>query len=174
MIFKGENVLIDVIKIILQIISIVFGYMISLDKSKKNIILYTCILNFIGILMFFVTDRYDGVFSTVIITIRCILFLYRDKYKTDIVFYFCLVAHIIVGFFIYIDIFSLVLILTPIATCIAFWYGNVLQVKYNAVIVNTLCILYYIHIGLYFSSINIAINVILTIYSIYKLKCENY
>ena len=160
----------EIIKIILQGIGIILGYVTSLDKNKQKIILYACISNLISLMLFLVTGRYDGVTATVVIWIRCILFLYKDKYKTTLILWLCVTAHIIVGILSYNDIFSLITIITPILICFAYWYGSALVIKHVSNIVNTFWIIYYIYVGLYLTAINTLINIILSMIAIFNIN----
>lgn len=161
-----------IVEIILQGIGTVLGYVASLNKNKQKIILFACISNLISLMLFLVTERYDGVTAVMVIWLRCILFLYRDKYKTTFVLWLCVIAHLIVGILSYNDIFSLVTIITPIVTCFAYWYGSVLVIKHISNIVNILWVIYYTYIGLYLTAINTAINIILSMIAIYNINKE--
>lgn len=162
----------ETIEIILQGIGIILGYVASLDKNKQKIILYACISNLVSLMLFLVTKRYDGVAAVIIIWLRCLLFLYKDKYKTTIILWLCVTAHIVVGIVSYEDIFSIITIITPIVTCFAYWYGSALVIKHISNVVNTLWVIYYIYVGLYLTAINTSINIVLSIVAIYNINKE--
>lgn len=123
-------------------------------------------------MLFLITGRYDGVTAAIIIWSRCLLFLYKDKYKTTLILWLCVTAHIVVGIVSYEDIFSLITIITPVATCFAYWYGSALVIKYVSNVVNTLWLIYYIYVGLYLTAINTSINIVLSIIAIYNINKE--
>lgn len=146
------------------------GYVSSLDKSKDRIILYACISNLVSILLFLMVGRVDGIVSVMVIWVRCMLFLRRDKYKTNIIVWLCAIAHLIVGIISYDDIFSLITILVPIVVCFTYWYGSALTIKYVSIIVGICWIVYYLYVELYITVLNTLVNIVLSLISIYLIK----
>lgn len=158
---------------VLQVFGIVLGYIGSLDKNKQRILFYACLSNIVSILLFIVTGRFDGVAATVIIGIRCILFLFKDNYKTSLVLWICVFAHIVCGVITFADIYSLVPLLTTVITCLTYWYGNALVIKCVSIFVNTGWVVYYVYIHLYLTAANTVINVLLTLTAIIQLLRSN-
>lgn len=161
----------NIIQNLLQIVGVILGYLGSLDKNKGRIILNACVTNAISILSFAITGRIDGALSAIIIWIRNLLFLRKDKYKTSAVVWVCVLAHTIVGILSFKDVFSLIAIITPIVICIVYWYGSVKAIKVCGNIANAFWLLYYLNVGLYIIAINTFINIVLAtiaLISIYK------
>lgn len=156
----------------LQMINIILGYVSSLTTNKQKILINSSLSCMLSIILFVFTDRLDGVLTTIFIFLRSFLFIYKDKYKTNLVFYFCLLSHILAGIFSYKDIFSLVTLLTPVITCIFYWYGTSLQIKYSSLFINTMWVIYYIYIGLHLTAVNTVINIILTTLSVFQIRKE--
>lgn len=146
---------------LLQVISVILGYIGSLDKNKERIILNACIVNTIYIVSFVITGRIDGALSAIIIWIRNLLFLRRDKYKTSMIVWVCVLAHTIAGVLSFKDCFSLIAIIIPIVICIVYWYGSVKAIKVWGNIANIFWLMYYVNAGLYIIAINTFINIVL-------------
>lgn len=157
-------------KSVLQVLSILIGYAGSLDKNKRRILFYACLSNIISILMFITTGRIDSITTSIIIGIRCILFLFKDKYKTPFVLWICIIAHLLCGVITYTDVYSFIPLITTIVTCFLYWYGSALQIKYVGIVINSLWIIYYVFTSLYLVAINTFINIILSIISIFRIK----
>lgn len=160
------------LELVLQCIGVALGYFSSLVRDKNKVILYACFSNLVSILIFALNDRLDGALSVIIIWLRCILFLFRDKYKTNIVVWICAIAHIIVGVISYTDVFSIITISVPVIICFTYWYGSILSIKYISNILSIFWIIYYIYLGLYITAINTVISIVLTSISILEIHKE--
>lgn len=154
----------------LQIIGVLVGYLISLADKKTNILILSVISGISSIVMYFVLGRYDGLITAIVVLVRNFLFTFKDKYKTDIIFYICFLMHFITGVVSFTDLLSIVTLVTPLVTSIAYWYFDESYIKYTSIVVNILWILYYMFTKLYLMGLNTSLNIILLVVSLIKIS----
>ena len=134
---------------IVQIFSLIAVIIASICKDKKNILLWVFIANLSNFLVMLIAQETDGWAGSIATTIRGFLFIYKDKVKTNLLFYIGITLHIVAFIFSYQDIFSFCIIIATMMVCISQWFGNPLQIKIFALLSICMWIIYTIHIGLY-------------------------
>ena len=83
------------LSIIVQIFQVIYSSYIMFLNKKKNMLINMFISNAISLTIFAIADLKSAFLTTITITIRSFLFMFKDKYKTNFIFYFCLFLHIL-------------------------------------------------------------------------------
>lgn len=144
--------------IILQILGIVVGYLGSYSTKKKNI--FTCYVlgTIFSALMFWSVGSYAAILPVLTTGVRYFIFMFKDKYKTELPFVFCLIMHIIVFLISVKTLIDIVPSLLVIVGCFVFWYFDEEKLKMGIFTINIFWILYYIYCGLYLTTLNTIIQ----------------
>lgn len=154
--------------IIVQIFQVIYSsYIMFLDK-KKNMLLNMFISNALCLLVFGIAGLHSAFITTITITIRSFLFMFRDKYKTNFVFYFCLILHIISGVVDFSGFISLLPSITAVISIFILWFGNEQQIRLGLLIPDLIWFIYYIISGIYISAIFNFITIIFKFVSYIK------
>ena len=83
--------------IVVQIFQVIYSCYIMFLNKKKNMLINMFISNTINLVLFAVAGLNSAFLTTIIIALRSFLFVFRNKYKTNFIFYFCLFLHILSG-----------------------------------------------------------------------------
>ena len=149
--------------IIVQIFQIIYSSYIMFRKKKKNMLLHMFISNAISLTIFAIADLKSAFLTTIFITVRSFLFMFRDKYKTNLIFYFCLFLHLLPGIITYDGLISLLPSITAIIAIFVIWFGNEQQIRLGLIIPNFIWVIYYCVFEIYISA---AFNIIVIIFEI--------
>lgn len=151
--------------IIIQIIQVIYSIYIMFLKNKRNMLINMFISNLISLILFNIAGLGEASLTTIFITLRSFLFTFREKYKTNFVFFFCLMLHIVVGIVTFKDLFSLLPCVTAIISVITLWFGNEQQIRIESIISNLIWVIYYYLNNIYISATFNLIVIIFTIIS---------
>lgn len=152
-----------ILLIIVQIFQIIYSSYIMFLKKKKNMLLHMFIGNAISLTIFAIADLKSAFLTTIFITVRSFLFMFRDKYKTNLIFYFCLFLHLLPGIITYDGLISLLPSITAIIAIFVIWFGNEQQIRLGLIIPNFIWVIYYCVFEIYISA---AFNIIVIIFEI--------
>lgn len=156
--------------IVVQIFQVIYScYIMFLDK-KKNMLINMFISNTISLVVFAVAGLNSAFLTTIIIALRSFLFVFRDKYKTNFIFYFCLFLHILSGIITFNGFISIMPALTAIITLFIIWFGNEQQIRLGLIIPDFIWFIYYCIFGIYISATFNLITIIFKIISYSKNK----
>lgn len=156
--------------IIVQIFQVIYSCYIMFLSKKKNMFINMFISNAISLIIFLIADLKSAFLTTLIITIRSFLFMFKDKYKTNFIFYFCLVLHVLSGLITFDGFISLLPVLTAIISVFIIWFGNEQQIRFGLTIPNIIWVIYYCIFGIYISATFNIIIIISQIISYIKNK----
>lgn len=160
--------------IIVQIFQVIYSsYIMFLDK-KKNMLINMFISNAISLVVFAIADLKSAFLATIIIAIRSFLFMFRDRYKTNFIFYFCLILHILSGIITFDGLISLMPALTAIISICVIWFGNEQQIRLGLLIPNFIWFVYYCIFGIYISATFSIISSIFEIISYFKNNKKDF
>ncbi|MDD6212779.1 MAG: YgjV family protein [Clostridiales bacterium] len=120
--------------IFFQILGVVFVLAAGLCQKKNGILFLTFCANVCSVLVMFLAGRYDGVAATVVCTLRAFLFLFRDRAKSNWIYWISTGAHLIVGVLAWQSPMSLLIILAPMVICTVNWFGNVETIKWGTIV----------------------------------------
>lgn len=153
---------------IVQIFQVIYSCYIMFLKKKKNMLINMFISNAISLIIFLIADLKSAFLTTLIIAIRSFLFMFREKYKTNFIFYFCLILHILSGIITFDGFISLLPMLTAIISVFIIWFGNEQQIRFGLIIPNIMWVIYYCIFGLYISAVFNMIVIIFQVISYIK------
>lgn len=153
--------------IVIQIIQTIYSIYIMFLNKKKNMLINTFISNIISLVLFQITGLGAASLTTILITFRSFLFTFREKYKTNIMFFLCLALHILAGIITFTGFSSLMPCITAIIAVVVFWFGNEQQIRIGTTISNLIWVIYYAINGIYISAITNIIIILFTIVSIW-------
>lgn len=150
--------------IALQIISFVVAVYIAFSHKKKNILIATFMFNFLQLALYLIIKDYSTAYSSILINIRSIVFLFQDKIKTNrvgnIIPFLFVIAHITVGVTHIEHWYQTFTMIAPIIIILSLWFeknrqrmrveqsvSDILWIVYNAIAgiwivsaVKTLCV----------------------------------
>ena len=97
----------------------------------------------------------------IVIHVRSFIYIYKDKFKTDIVPYLAIIIQLIIGYYTIENSMQVLSILIPCYTCYYLWFYNDTQkIRIGNIIANTLWAIYNIATGLYIVLIMRAMTII--------------
>lgn len=132
-----------------QLFSFFACIMSAVSKKKKSILIWVCIANLSNFAVMLLAKELDGWVNSFITCVRALLFLYKDKAKTNALLYFCVGLHTVAFVLSYQDIWSCLLICATLSVCISQWLGNAKQIKIWALVSVCCWCIFTIHVKLY-------------------------
>ena len=120
--------------IVVQIFQVIYSCYIMFLNKKKNMLINMFISNTINLVLFAVAGLNSAFLTTIIIALRSFLFVFRNKYKTNFIFYFCLFLHILSGIITFNSFISIMPALTAIISIFIIWFGNEQQIRLGLII----------------------------------------
>lgn len=157
-------------EIVFQILEIFFGYLGAYSTKKRNIFTFYVISTIFSVLMFWSIGNYSAILPVLTTGIRYFVFIFKDKYKTELPFICCLIMHftvLIISMKTAMDILPSVLV---IIGCFIFWYLDKEKLKLAIFLINIPWILYYSYYALYLTTIYVTIQTILIGIAFLRLK----
>lgn len=146
---------------LMQIITILVNIYISFTEKKKRIYIATFLLNLSQLLMYMFNNDLTTTLIYIVITVRSFIYIYKDKFKTDIVPYLAIIIQLIIGYYTIENSMQVLSILIPCYTCYYLWFYNDTQkIRIGNIIANTLWGVYNIATGLYIVLIMRAMTII--------------
>ncbi|MBP3255663.1 MAG: YgjV family protein [Clostridia bacterium] len=140
---------------------IFFGYLGAYSTKKRNIFIFYVLGTIFSILMFWSVGSYAAILPVLTTGIRYFIFIFKDKYKTELPLIFCLIMHFIVLFISAKTPIDIVPSALVIIGCLIYWYLDKEKLKMAIFLINIPWILYYFYCGLYLTTINAIIQTIL-------------
>ena len=148
-------------EIVFQILEIFFGYLGAYSTKKRNIFTFYVLGTVFSILMFWSVGSYAAILPVLTTGIRYFIFIFKDKYKTELPLVFCLLMHTIVLIISAKTAIDIVPSALVIIGCLIYWYLDKEKLKMAIFLINIPWILYYFYCGLYLTTINAIIQTIL-------------
>ena len=146
---------------LMQIITILVNIYISFTEKKKRIYIATFLLNLSQLLMYMFNNDLTTTLIYIVITVRSFIYIYKDKFKTDIVPYLAIIIQLIIGYYTIENSMQVLSILIPCYTCYYLWFYNDTQkIRIGNIIANILWAIYNIATGLYIVLIMRAMTII--------------
>ena len=135
---------------LMQIFTIIVNIYISFTENKKRIYIATFLLNFAQLVMYWFNNDLATSLIYIIVTIRSILCIYKDRFKTDLVPYLIINIQMLIGCITIDNSLQLISILIPCYSCWYLWFYNDTQkIRIGNIIANTAWAAYNICTGLY-------------------------
>lgn len=146
--------------IITQIIVVIINAYIATTEKIKNIYIVTFLFNLANLIMYAVKDDKTTSLIYIVITVRSLVYIYKDKIKSPIIPFIAIAAQLIVGFKNIENIWQLIPILTPCWVCYYMWFCKTTQqLRINNAICNLAWFIYNFKTGLYIVAISRLITV---------------
>lgn len=146
---------------LMQIITILVNIYISFTEKKKRIYIATFLLNLSQLLMYMFNNDLTTTLIYIVITVRSFIYIYKDKFKKDIVPYLAILIQLIIGYYTIENTMQILSVLIPCYTCYYLWfYDDTQKIRIGNIIANTLWGVYNIATGLYIVLIMRAMTII--------------
>ncbi len=146
---------------LMQIITILVNIYISFTEKKKRIYIATFLLNLSQLLMYMFNNDLTTTLIYIVITVRSFIYIYKDKFKTDVVPYLAILIQLIIGYYTIENGMQILSVLIPCYTCYYLWfYDDTQKIRIGNIIANTLWAVYNIATGLYIVLIMRAMTII--------------
>lgn len=84
--------------IIAQIIVVLINTYIATTENKKNIYIVTFLFNFANLVMYLLNGDKATSIIYIVISLRSLIYIYKDRFKTIIVPIICILAQLFIGF----------------------------------------------------------------------------
>lgn len=136
--------------ILMQIITIIVNIYISFTERKNRIYIATFLLNLSQLILYFVNDDITTGLVYIIIVVRSLIYIYKDKFKSNIIPYFIIAIQLIIGFATMDNALQILSILIPCYSCWYLWFSkDTQQLRVGNIIANTAWAVYNVCDGLY-------------------------
>ena len=163
--------MIDWSVIIAQIFVVIINLYIATTENNKHIYVVTFLFNFSNLIMYLLNDDKTTSIVYIIISLRSFLYIFKVKFKTSIIPFSVIAAHLIIGAFTIENAWQLLSILTPCFVCYYMWFWNTTQkLRIGNIINNSLWLIYNLYTGLYIVSIARIITISGNVYNFIKKK----
>lgn len=155
--------------IIAQIIVVLINTYIATTENKKNIYIVTFLFNFANLVMYLLNGDKATSIIYIVISLRSLIYIYKDRFKTIIVPIICILAQLFIGFTNIENIWQLIPIIVPCFVCYYMWfYKTTQQLRIWNAICNGLWGIYNFQTGLYIVMISRIITVIVNVFAFIK------
>ena len=135
---------------VMQIVTVIVNMYIAVTEKKKRIYIATFLLNLSQLIMYFFNNDLTTAFIYIVIVIRSFIYIYKDKFKTNIIPYVAILIQLIIGYFSIENAVQIVSVLIPCYSCWYLWFYNDTQkLRVGNIIANTAWAVYNIYNGLY-------------------------
>lgn len=155
--------------IALQIVILIINILGALSTKKSNILFYIFLGNLLGIVTLFLVGRFDGAVANTISTVRAFLYLYRERAKTNTIFYACFIMHCLGSIYTYQSIVSIIPLIATLLACTVLWFGNEIAIKIAVIISDVMWSIFNFISGLHISSARNIIDGIFNLVSLVKI-----
>ena len=107
---------------LVQIISILFTIKIAFMKSSKDYLKIVLLANVVILINYIVIKNYDGAIIFSVTILRSLLYVRRDKYKSNMVCYAMIALQALVGFLTIKNPIEIVACVSSIWSCFYMWF----------------------------------------------------
>ena len=136
--------------ILMQIITIILNIYISFTEKQKRIYIAIFLQNFAQLLLYGFNNDLTTTLIYIMITIRSVLCINKNKFKTDLVPYLIINIQLLIGCFTMENSLQLISVLISCYSCWYFWFYNDTQkIRIGNIIANTAWAIYNLYTGLY-------------------------
>lgn len=160
---------------LMQIITVIVNIYISFTERKKRIYVATFLLNFAQLLLYFFNGDITTGLVYIIIVVRSLIYIYKEKFKSNLIPYFIILIQLIIGFATIDRPLQVLSILIPCYSCWYLWFSKDTQkLRIGNIIANSAWAIYNFCDGLYIilimRAMTIASNLIAYIKRRYELS----
>ena len=159
---------------LMQIISVIVNTYIAFTEKKKRIYIATFFLNLAQLFMYFFNNDLTTALIYIVIVVRSLVYIYKDKFKTNIIPYLAIISQLLIGFFTIESPIQILSILLPCYTCWYLWfYESTQKIRIGNIIANLAWGVYNICTGLYIVLIMRAVTVLSNLIAYNKYSTKN-
>lgn len=156
---------------LMQLITIIVNIYIAFTAKKKRVYIATFLLNLSQLIMYFFNNDLTTALIYIVIVIRSLIYIYKDKFKNNILPYIAIIVQILIGCVTLENIFQIFSILIACYSCWYLWFYNDIQkLRIGNIIANTAWAIYNICGGLYIILIMRGITIISNMIAYIKTK----
>lgn len=135
---------------LMQLITIIVNIYIAFTEEKKRIYIATFLLNLSQLIMYLFNNDLTTALIYIVITIRSLIYIYKDKFKTNVIPYIAISIQVLIGCFTLKNTFQIFSILIASYSCWYLWFYNDIQkLRIGNIVANTAWAIYNICGGLY-------------------------
>lgn len=161
------------IVVLMQIVTIIVNIYISFTERKKRIYIATFLLNLAQLFMYLFNGDLTTALIYIVIVARSFIYIYKDKFKKNIIPYIAMALQILIGCF---TIENSVQIFSVLISCYSCWYlwfyNDTQKLRVGNIIANTAWAIYNVCGGLYIILIMRAITITSNTVAYIKRKNE--
>lgn len=158
---------------VMQIVTIIINIYIAFTENKKGIYVAIFLQNFAQLIMYWFNSDLTTTLIYVVIAVRSILCIYKDKFKTDLVPYTIINIQLIIGCCTIETPLQLISILNPCYACWYLWfYKDTQKIRIGNIITHTAWAIYNICGGLYIVLIMRIITIVSNLTAYIRRKHE--
>lgn len=155
--------------IILQLIVLILNIIQTRYNNTRKMLVFTLLANTVTFFTYFVNNNYVGAVIYSITVIRSILYVYKDKFRTNITCYIMITFQIIIAVLTIDSYFEILNITAGIYSCYYMWfYKTPQQFRAGFIVNNVLRLAYETINGLYILAIMRTCSIISAVYNIVK------
>ena len=155
----------------MQILSVIVNTYIAFTEKKIRIYIATFLLNLAQLFMYFFNDDLTTALIYIVIVIRSFVYIYKDKFKTNIIPYLAIIIQLLIGVFTIQSPIQILSILLPCYTCWYLWFYETTQkIRVGNIIANFAWAIYNVCTGLYIVLIMRAITILSNLIAYIKYK----
>lgn len=159
--------------IFMQIITLIINIYMSFTENQKRIYIAVFLQNFAQLLLYGFNNDLTTTLIYVMISIRSILCVYKDRFKTDLIPYAIINIQLLIGCFTLENALQLIAVLMPCYSCWYLWFYNDTQkIRIGNVIANAAWGVYNLCTGLYIITIMRIIIIVSNVTAYIKRKNE--
>ena len=135
---------------VMQIVTVIVNMYIAVTEKKKRIYIATFLLNLSQLIIYFLNNDLTTALIYIVIVIRSLIYIYKDKFKTNIIPYVAILIQLIIGYFTIENAIQILSVLIPCYSCWYLWFYNDTQkLRIGNIISNMVWAVYNIYNGLY-------------------------
>ena len=95
---------------------------IASPEKKKRIYIATFLLNLSQLIIYFLNNDLTTALIYIVIVIRSFIYIYKDKFKTNIIPYVAILIQLIIGYFTIENALQILSVLIPCYSCWYLWF----------------------------------------------------
>lgn len=157
-------------KILFQITQICSNFLAAWSSKKRNIIIFKILSSISAVLMMICANQIIGAIPVAFTAIRTTIFMFKDKYKSDLPLWICIGIYILLAIFSVQTFMDILPTITSISASFILWYCKPIGIKIGLSLTDSIWAIYYFITELYLSCTYTIISIIISIISIIKIK----
>lgn len=136
--------------ILMQILTIIFNIYIAFTEKRKRIYIATFLLNLSQLIMYLSDSDLTAGLIYVIVTIRSLIYIYKEKFSTNSIPYIIIIIQLVIGYLTLENWLQIVSVLLPCYSCWYLWFSKDTQeLRMGNIIANSAWAIYNFANGLY-------------------------